>query len=76
MKKILALFLLLLVGCAMLVACGDEEEPITYYSVEFDSDGAEKYTARELADGSLVTVYYQPFEKDNRTSIFFTKWRA
>ena len=30
----------------------------------------------ELADGSLVTVYYQPFEKDNRTSIFFTKWRA
>ena len=30
----------------------------------------------ELADGSLVTVYYQPYEKDNRTSIFFTKWRA
>ena len=30
----------------------------------------------ELADGSLVTVYYQPFEGDNRTSIFFTKWRA
>ena len=29
----------------------------------------------ELADGSLVTVYYQPYEKDNRTSIFFTKWR-
>ncbi len=29
----------------------------------------------ELADGSLVTVYYQPFEGDNRTSIFFTKWR-
>ena len=29
----------------------------------------------ELADGSLVTVYYQPFENDNRTSIFFTKWR-
>ena len=30
----------------------------------------------ELADGSLVTVYYQPFENDNRTSIFFTKWKA
>ena len=30
----------------------------------------------ELADGTLVTVYYQPYEKDNRTSIFFTKWRA
>lgn len=30
----------------------------------------------ELADGSLVTVYYQPYEKDNRTSIFFTKWRT
>jgi hypothetical protein len=30
----------------------------------------------ELSDGSLVTVYYQPYEKDNRTSIFFTKWRA
>ena len=30
----------------------------------------------ELADGSLVTVYYQPYEKDNRTSIFFTKWRV
>ena len=30
----------------------------------------------ELADGSLVTVYYQPFENDNRTSIFFTKWRV
>ena len=30
----------------------------------------------ELADGSLGTVYYQPYEKDNRTSIFFTKWRA
>ena len=30
----------------------------------------------ELADGSLVSVYYQPYEKDNRTSIFFTKWRT
>lgn len=30
----------------------------------------------ELADGSLVTVYYQPYEQDNRTSIFFTKWKA
>ena len=30
----------------------------------------------ELADGSLVTVYYQPYEQDLRTSIFFTKWRA
>ena len=30
----------------------------------------------ELSDGTLVTVYYQPYEKDNRTSIFFTKWRA
>ncbi len=30
----------------------------------------------ELADGSLVTVYYQPYEQDLRTSIFFTKWRT
>ena len=30
----------------------------------------------ELADGSLVTVHYQPFEQDLRTSIFFTKWRV
>ena len=30
----------------------------------------------ELADGSLVTVYYQPYGDDNRTSIFFTKWKA
>ena len=30
----------------------------------------------ELADGSLVTVHYQPYEQDLRTSIFFTKWRA
>lgn len=28
----------------------------------------------ELADGSFVTVYYQPYEQDNRTSILYTKW--
>ena len=28
----------------------------------------------ELDDGSLVTVYYQPYENDERTSIMFTKW--
>ena len=30
----------------------------------------------ELADGSLVTVYYQPYGDDLRTSILYTKWRA
>lgn len=29
----------------------------------------------ELADGSLVTVYYQPYGDDLRTSILYTKWR-
>ena len=29
----------------------------------------------ELADGSLVSVYYQPYGDDLRTSILYTKWR-
>ncbi len=29
----------------------------------------------ELADGSLVTVYYQPYGDDLRTSILYTKWK-
>jgi hypothetical protein len=28
----------------------------------------------ELADGSLVTVFYQPYKDDLRTSILYTKW--
>ena len=28
----------------------------------------------ELADGSLVTVFYQPYGDDRRTSILYTKW--
>ncbi len=29
----------------------------------------------ELSDGSLLTVYYQQYENDDRTSICFTKWK-
>ncbi len=29
----------------------------------------------ELSDGSLVTVYYQPYGDDIRTSILYTKWK-
>jgi hypothetical protein len=29
----------------------------------------------ELADGTLVSVYYQPYGDDLRTSILYTKWR-
>ncbi len=29
----------------------------------------------ELADGSVLTVYYQRFEEDNVTSILYTNWR-
>ena len=29
----------------------------------------------ELADGTLVSVYYQPYRDDLRTSILYTKWR-
>lgn len=29
----------------------------------------------ELSDGSLVTVYYQHYEDDDRTSILYTKWK-
>lgn len=39
-------------------------------------DGDMGYPATvELDDGSLVTVYYQRYESDVRTSIMFTKWR-
>ncbi len=39
-------------------------------------DGDMGYPATvELEDGSLVTVYYQRYEKDIRTSIMYTKWR-
>lgn len=29
----------------------------------------------ELADGSFLSVYYQRYENDNRTSILYTKWK-
>lgn len=29
----------------------------------------------QLSDGSLVTVYYQRYGSDNRTSIMYTKWK-
>ncbi len=29
----------------------------------------------ELDDGSIVTVYYQRYENDERTSILYTKWK-
>lgn len=38
-------------------------------------DGDMGYPATvELEDGSLVTVYYQRYENDIRTSIMYTKW--
>jgi hypothetical protein len=29
----------------------------------------------ELADGSLLTVYYQKYEDDPKCSMLYTKWR-
>ena len=29
----------------------------------------------ELDDGSLMTVYYQKYEDDKKTSLLYTKWR-
>lgn len=29
----------------------------------------------ELSDGSFISVYYQRYENDDRTSILYTKWR-
>ena len=40
-------------------------------------DGDLGYPATvELDDGSLLTVYYKKYGKDNRTSIMYTKWKA
>jgi hypothetical protein len=29
----------------------------------------------ELSDGSFISVYYQRYENDDRTSILYTKWK-
>jgi uncharacterized repeat protein (TIGR02543 family) len=70
MKKILAMLLVLVAALAVLAACGDTEDPITYFTVEFDSNGAEKYTSRQLAEGSLVIEPQTP----SRGGYYFTGW--
>ena len=68
MKKILALLLLVIAAATLLCACGDPE-PV-YYTVEFDSDGAEKYTNRQILEGSLVVEPGNP----TRGGYYFTGW--
>ena len=70
MKKILSLLFVLFAVCLTLAACGDEEDPITYYSVAFDSNGADKYTTREIAEGSLIIEPVAP----TRGGYYFNGW--
>lgn len=70
MKKILALLFVMIALCLTFTACGDEEDPITYYSVAFDSNGAERYTTREIASGSLIIEPVAPV----RGGYYFTGW--
>ena len=52
------------------------EEDYVLHNAKNEKDGDLGYPSTvELADGSLMTVYYQKYEDDKKCSMLYTKWR-
>jgi len=69
MKKKLFLLLVLASALLLLAACGDKPQTV-YHTVSFDTNGAEEYQNRVIADGSLLIEPQRP----TRAGYTFLGW--